>query len=152
MLILTGLFWFPASRNFTCFPHSNGGSVMDYVMFNNELFPFINHSSITPIPLVDHNPLSFVLQTKPCPPTFLNPTSSKPTLKHYPLYLIRRNMKTSHTTSAKFSLPIHCSNLPWSSMLVSLPPLGKQPFNHTPLHPIHFPFHKTQLLPYQSMV
>jgi hypothetical protein len=41
LLIMNGLPCFPGSGDFTCFPHSGGASVVDYVLANRDLLPHI---------------------------------------------------------------------------------------------------------------
>jgi len=66
--ILNGLLCFLDCNNFKCVPHSGGNNVVDHVLANKHLLPYIHHSSITSIPLVDHYRLSFSLK-----PNQLNP-------------------------------------------------------------------------------
>jgi hypothetical protein len=74
-LILNDLPCFSGSNHFTCFPHIGGASVVDHVMTNLDLLPYVHHFSITPIPLVDHALLSFSLTIDPpSPPSPLWPT------------------------------------------------------------------------------
>jgi hypothetical protein len=61
LLILNGLSGFPDSCFFMCWPHGGGVSVVDYVLSSHNLLPFINHFSVSPIPLADHALLSLSL-------------------------------------------------------------------------------------------
>jgi hypothetical protein len=61
MLILKGMPFFSAYNTSTCFPHSGGAIVVDYVVANQGSTSCICQFLVTLIPLVDHALLSFFL-------------------------------------------------------------------------------------------
>jgi hypothetical protein len=85
LLILNDLPCFLKSYFFTCQPHGGGVSLVDYVLFNQVLLPFIHHFSVSPITLSDHPLLSFFFQAD-------TPSPSNPNFLAYlkpPFYLMR---------------------------------------------------------------
>jgi hypothetical protein len=70
LLIMNGPPCFPGSCDFTCFPHSGGASVVDYVLVNLDLLSYIQHFSISRLPLADHALLTFSLSTSPPSPAY----------------------------------------------------------------------------------
>jgi hypothetical protein len=90
---------FSRIRDFTCFPHSGGASVVDYILANQDLLPHIQHLSVSPLPMVDHaSSLSPSLHHLPPP---------LPTPPHPPrtTFLFDRDYVDSYTTRLKELLP-----------------------------------------------
>jgi hypothetical protein len=73
LLIMNGLPCFPSSGDFTCFPHSGEVCVVDYVLVNLDLLPYIQHFSISRLPLANHALLTFFLSTSPPSPAYTTP-------------------------------------------------------------------------------
>jgi hypothetical protein len=143
LLILNVLPFFPESHFFICWPYSRGADVVDYVLTNQTLLPFIHHFSMTPLTLADHALLSFSLQVDTPPPLMAHLRSP---------FSLRRVIPTSlHPISAKGSHPS-----PYSPTLLLLmpnthvfhPPFGKMLFGPTPITPSppHLPW-KLDLVP-----
>ncbi|KAI5080341.1 hypothetical protein GOP47_0005820 [Adiantum capillus-veneris] len=62
LAILNGIWRFPESSGFTCFPHCHGASTVDYVMTTPSFVPCIDDSAVAQIGVVvDHAILQFLL-------------------------------------------------------------------------------------------
>ena len=74
-MILNGLLCFLTSNRFTCFPHNGGASVINNVLANQSMLPYIYHYLVSPFPLPDYALLSSLCanpSSAPFPPLHTN--------------------------------------------------------------------------------